>query len=250
MNCGDFEGTILEIARGELLDRPTREKSVAHADTCARCADRLAEERELIRSVRLVVAEIAGDEAPASVETAVLNEFRKKVRVIAPMSMPALPLRRSAWRLAAAAAVILVLIAAMVLYWRRSFSSDQKREEHVAAPVVPKEDKKAAPWPEDKHTETGDNGSKLASGQGDRGKHPHERAAARLTNREVVTRFIPLTEGVDLRSFGDFQVVRVELSGSSLIAIGLPVETESNKTVKADVLLGRDGVARAIRFVR
>ena len=48
----------------------------------------------------------------------------------------------------------------------------------------------------------------------------------------------------------DLQVVRAELSESELFALGvnLPVENESAK-VKTDLLVGRDGIARAIRFV-
>jgi hypothetical protein len=46
-------------------------------------------------------------------------------------------------------------------------------------------------------------------------------------------------------------MVRVELPGSALGEVGLPVDPETAKTpVKADVLLGDDGLARAIRFVR
>jgi hypothetical protein len=49
----------------------------------------------------------------------------------------------------------------------------------------------------------------------------------------------------------DVQVVRVELPRSALQSFGLPVNAErAGERVKADVLLGHDGVARAIRFVR
>lgn len=65
---------------------------------------------------------------------------------------------------------------------------------------------------------------------------------------EITTEFIPLTgftqsEGVHL--------VRVELPRSALASFGIPVNAEqSGGRVKADVLLGEDGTARAIRFVR
>jgi len=45
--------------------------------------------------------------------------------------------------------------------------------------------------------------------------------------------------------------VRVELPGSALGEVGLPFDPETApESVKADVVLGQDGLARAIRFVR
>jgi hypothetical protein len=48
----------------------------------------------------------------------------------------------------------------------------------------------------------------------------------------------------------DLQIVRTELSRSELFALGinLPMENETPK-IKTDLLIGSDGVARAIRFV-
>jgi hypothetical protein len=47
------------------------------------------------------------------------------------------------------------------------------------------------------------------------------------------------------------QIVRVELPRSALANFGLPVNMDRyNEKVKADVLLGVDGMAHAIRFVQ
>ena len=44
-------------------------------------------------------------------------------------------------------------------------------------------------------------------------------------------------------------MVRVEVPVSTLIAWGLPITAENaNQSVQADLLLGQDGLARAIRF--
>jgi hypothetical protein len=68
---------------------------------------------------------------------------------------------------------------------------------------------------------------------------------------EVVTRFFPLREGEDLTTLESLQFVRVELPGSAPSEVGLPVDPETvSEPVKADVVLGQDGLARAIRFVR
>ena len=47
------------------------------------------------------------------------------------------------------------------------------------------------------------------------------------------------------------QIVRVELPRSTLATFGLPVNMDRyHERVKADVLFGADGQARAIRFVQ
>ena len=47
------------------------------------------------------------------------------------------------------------------------------------------------------------------------------------------------------------QLMRIELPRSALVSFGLPMNVErADQRIKADVLVGNDGVARAIRFVR
>lgn len=67
---------------------------------------------------------------------------------------------------------------------------------------------------------------------------------------ESVTEFMPLVAG-NAPPLASGQLVRVEVSRSALAALGLPVDvTRAGETMKADVLLGEDGQARAIRLVR
>lgn len=69
--------------------------------------------------------------------------------------------------------------------------------------------------------------------------------------QEIATEFIPLTQGAPYQPAEGSHLVRVELPRSALASFGLPVGAESpGGRVKADVLLGEDGIARAIRFVR
>lgn len=73
---------------------------------------------------------------------------------------------------------------------------------------------------------------------------------ARAPALESVTEFMPLVaNGTPPLTSG--QLVRVEVSRAALAALGLPVDmTRAGETMKADVLLGEDGLARAIRLVR
>ena len=78
-----------------------------------------------------------------------------------------------------------------------------------------------------------------------------QKEGAPIILAEVVTQFFPLREGEDLTALESLQLVRVELPGSALGEVGLPVDPETaNEPVKADVVLGQDGLARAGRFVR
>jgi hypothetical protein len=75
--------------------------------------------------------------------------------------------------------------------------------------------------------------------------------AARAGAQEVTTDFIPLAQGGNFGQSEAGHIVRVELPRSALTSFGLPFNAESaGGRVKADVLLGEDGIARAIRFVR
>lgn len=70
---------------------------------------------------------------------------------------------------------------------------------------------------------------------------------------EIVTDFMPLPySGVPV---SNAQIVRLEVPRSALVSFGLtppdaPQATEPGDTVLADVVVGDDGLARAVRFVR
>ncbi len=71
-----------------------------------------------------------------------------------------------------------------------------------------------------------------------------------IQEREIATEFIPLVYGYNPGPSESAQVVRVKLRRSSLAALGLPVNPERNaELVSADVVVGEDGVAQAIRLV-
>jgi hypothetical protein len=80
----------------------------------------------------------------------------------------------------------------------------------------------------------------------------HAGGAAKAPETESVTEFIPLVAGAPgATPLESGQLVRVQLPRAALAPLGLPLNAErGNEPVKADVLLGNDGLARAIRFVR
>jgi cytoskeletal protein RodZ len=71
------------------------------------------------------------------------------------------------------------------------------------------------------------------------------------TNREIATDFMPVSYGDNLNEIDNGRIVRVEMPRSALAQFGIPVNMDrANERIKADVLIGDDGMARAIRFVR
>jgi hypothetical protein len=68
---------------------------------------------------------------------------------------------------------------------------------------------------------------------------------------QIATRFYPLQDAATLPPFEYGTLVRVRLPRSALRLVGLPVnEDRLSERIDADVLLGQDGLARAVRFVQ
>jgi hypothetical protein len=73
----------------------------------------------------------------------------------------------------------------------------------------------------------------------------HRKPAPR---EEVVTEFYPLME--DPMPFERGELLRVNLPAAAMRTVGVPVsEDRLGEIVQADVLVGQEGLARAIRFV-
>jgi hypothetical protein len=74
---------------------------------------------------------------------------------------------------------------------------------------------------------------------------PAATAAARGDEPE----FVSLSYGEDLRELDSLQVVQVELPRTALAAFGWPGGDPQAGAVTAEVIVGHDGVARAIRLL-
>jgi len=249
MNCYEFDLAVLALARSRLMDAAQREQGLAHAASCVRCDRRLAAERALFAAVSATVSELAREEAPARVEARLLEAFHEHT-MAAPLAMTGTVRTDNSslrWRLAAVAATILLLASASAIFWLYSNSLHREREpQPISAGPAIQQGPQSPPVERDAAEDN-------ASAQVHR--EVHRRILRRKSIApEVVTEFYPLMEAADLEDFDSplaAQVVRVELPASALAAAGLSVGSEiSNEPVKADVLLGHDGLARAIRFVR
>ena len=252
MNCQKFETVVSELARGQMMAAEQRAEALAHTDMCDDCAARLSDEQMLTLGLQSLAAEMDGVEAPRSVEAKLLEAFRAREVVVS------IAKRQSSSRywLAAIAAMLLIAISLLVFSWSKRPASDPrvagKQEEpqpkpeviHKSNAQILQEVKKPAV-------------DELAQRSKPKRIHPASlrradtASVANHVTKEVATDFIPLSymSAASLQEGG--QIIRVQLPRSALANFGLPVNMDRyNEKVKADVLYGVDGMARAIRFVQ
>jgi hypothetical protein len=278
MNCQNFEVTISELARRQMLDAREREDALAHIEVCKPCATRFADDQALTAGLRVIATSAKLAEAPAHVERALLSAFRQGAAMpsahdhsIAQEKTP----RWLPWSLAAAATILVIFTFGLLQLLSNEMREPVHQQARTIQPapllsptvgeVVGQSNTQgmnvpAAENPERRSITTGnfppavERRRGLMREAGMRGRQLTGRSNLGTTesaNDEIATDFLPLTYGNNLSQFDDGQVVRVEVPRSLLQSFGFPVNAERvGERVKADVLLGNDGVARAIRFIR
>jgi hypothetical protein len=186
----------------------------------------------LISGLKAARAELAGEQAPAQLEKALLLAFREHAGQA--VGIPQKNRSWISWRVAAAAAAILLVTSIGAAVFVRSILPGEVSTALVAPVHI------IEPFPKVQNPD--DLISQAETSRPVR-KHPARRG-------ETVTEYFSLTESEDT-DFEFSQVVRVQLPASALREVGLPVSYASaGDQVKADIVLGHDGMARAIRFVR
>src|SRR4026209_373354 len=74
MTCNEFEQVVIGISRGQMADAG----AMAHAETCARCRERLESEKALNAALRKLQIEDEALGASAEIERTLVAEFRKR----------------------------------------------------------------------------------------------------------------------------------------------------------------------------
>jgi hypothetical protein len=80
---------------------------------------------------------------------------------------------------------------------------------------------------------------------------PHRTAPRPPRQEEVVTPsgFVALPGTAELPAFESGEIIRMEMPVGSLAAYGIDISSGGDRPVEADILVGQDGFARAIRLV-
>jgi hypothetical protein len=168
-------------------------------------------EEYVIAALRALAEQDREREAPEEVEMRALQAFRH---------------RRARRRLKAVALAGLATAAAIILF----FAISRERPKQAVPAAIKQQPVAVAAVPE-----------------------PAERPAARARSvkrqpREIVTQFFPLMDAPP--PFERGELLRVVVPASTMRRVGLPVnEDRLADPVYADVLVGQEGLARAIRFV-
>jgi len=258
MNCQKFESLAAELARGEMMDVDVLGDARVHQAECPTCSSRLHDEEVLTRGLHSLASEMNSLQASPSVEERLLASFRQ-AGVVVPLA-PGRNYRR--YWLTAVAAILLIVFGLVAVVWRGSNKPKNDfagRQPAVAAPKQIKSDNdeknvatsqdNAVNSPKQTKLKPNRNPRELQA-KASRVNKP-ENAVANHASNEVATDFLPLgyLNPASLQDGG--QIVRVEVPRTTMASFGFPVNMDRyNERVKADVLLGIDGVPHAIRFVQ
>jgi len=270
MNCRDFSATVVDLARSPMMDASVRDEALEHAAGCHSCAARLADERSLSAGFRALAAVESQRVAQRWRETELRAAFRNQLDAggtAVEVATGGMRSRLSGWALVAAAAIVMLLGGAVV--WRLSSSGSPappnvvRQKTGDPAQGLSKESQKAGgPLPVEARLE----GPMLVSRRGTRQNLPRVRLTGPadtasvavilgefqpIASEEQTTDFLPIVESPQMRPLDSGQVIRVDMPRSAMSYFGLPLQVDRpDGRVKADVLVGEDGLARAIRFVR
>jgi hypothetical protein len=213
-----------------------------------------ADEEALLAGLRALRESVADKTAPASVETALRAEFRK-AGLRNKTKFGRKPL---VWIGLAAAAAVMFAVLVTRLQERTVVLTEVLTEaprppmvNQVAPPVqpeaAPRHSPALAPQPERVLAQVQQRKPRRVAAPAGRQVSP---PASRPETHEVATELLRLPFAPQFTAEDRGQLIRVRLPRDSMRSFGLPVnEDRLDSAVKADVLIGEDGIARAIRFV-
>lgn len=271
MNCEDFGFIVRELARAQSgraeLATTTRTAALAHTQNCAACAARLADERQLSAGLTALAAHEEGLSAPPALESTLLAAFRQTVpaaAVTAPTPtatvLPFIAKQPRQWLRWSLAAAALLFMSFVTWAWRNATTTGQPVEPATtmaqqASPTPAHAQVAVAPIPVNAPS-LGQTVAYRANAAPNISRTkprraPRYRIERYLVESEIVTDFMPLTDTATWPRNTTLQTVRIELPRTVLSRFGLPLSVErADEVVKADLLVGPDGLTRAIRFVQ
>jgi hypothetical protein len=231
MKCREFDGLVVDLARGRGLEEAAVRDAKVHAESCARCAARLAAELDVTSALGALAESMRGRGAPERVETALTAAFAR--------SREQRRRRRTAWLAWAAAAAAAVFAIAG---WLR----EPRRVEAPAVVAMRPAPVPAQAWAQPPQQ------AKVVPRRAARRPAVRAVSVRSRSKEEVATRFYPLRYPGNEPEAGRGPVVRVQVPRTVLVSFGLPIDQDrALEPVEADVLLDREtGMAREIRFVR
>jgi hypothetical protein len=237
MNCRDLEEAIVELARGRDVGRGTAGAIEAHVEHCQACAARLTRERQVSRGLQALAASTATQVPSALIERRLLDAFA---------AQNVQPVRR--WWIPAAAAAAAVVGA--VGWWQASRVAPSNQGRQAAL------ERRASELPPTT-TSTATPATAAIASDGGSDPHPVPHVVAHRSGRRTQspragagdTGFVALPSAAGLPDFESGVILRMEMPSAALPAYGIEIVPDSKMPIEADLLIGQDGQARAIRLV-
>lgn len=262
MTCQEVQLIIGDMARGSLMNTAESAGAEDHLSTCQYCSRRLADERALSSGLRALAAATKSGQARSPLEARLLSAFAEHhARKRMPMR-PCVPADARRWRkywpLALAASVTIAVSIGSVWYRNAANTGGENAATRAGATLRDSDEKRDAEHSAANPARLSNSGVKIMNA--DRMKPSDKMRNARrasapansiIAANEIATRYFPLTYTDGGLQLENGQLVRVEMPRVTLLSFGLPMNLErAREPIKADILLGNDGVARAIRFVQ
>ena len=218
MNCQEFWNTMPELAEPA---------NTRHLIDCPDCAIRMARQQELTAGFRALSRDLRHLEAPSRVAGRLRAAFRSQSgRRSMALTEAAGPVRR--WWIPVltwAAAAAMIAVALFLIRDRQPEATRPPASRGIELAMLELPGEMPGLY-EAADTDSSDTGGFVPFG------------------------FIPLPSAARISASEDVNLVRVEVPRSSMIALGFEVSAErAAEPVQADVMLGADGTARAVRFL-
>jgi len=244
MNCAAAREAVLDCARDVSLPDDVRLALEEHLAGCANCAAELEWQRDLTAALRGLSAEAKAWNASSTIEDRLHEAFA--ARIATPMAQFE-STRTARWIYALASAAVIALAVWSGTRLSRSTSPD-------VGPSTA-----ASPTPSPAVATTAVTGeTKAASAIVEAKTAPHRPVAVRAVSgrraappKQVRSfEFITLPGAAGLPELESGSVVRIAVPVAALPEYGIDIlQGGSKTTVDADVLVGQDGLARAIRLI-
>ena len=252
MNCSEFQYISHELARDQVEGRDKIE-ALAHAGECPRCAQYLEQERRLSLKLGFLSQALHTQEAPERLESVLLSAFREHAAPTdgngsVPLHAgPRFWAHQKFWGWGATAAALAAVIALAVGIHSRLNSHNGIPSASVVTPAISTQRNASLAARAEQPDQSQQRVIRAV-------RHRHDvNPRLRSVRNEGTTvadnsGFVPLIYCDELNCATPGEIVRMEIPASSLPMMGLVSDNRSGP-VRADVVVGEDGIARAIRLV-
>jgi hypothetical protein len=270
MECNNFAEIACELAHDGLMESSVRENALQHARSCRKCEMRLAAERALNQALGFA-AEAEVECAPPSIKVALEKAFAELSASTSTSRQADEATRARTVRtrrlFQAAAAALLILFAAAAFYVMRSRGTGARGSGPAPPSIVGGGPSRTVEGPPGRSVTPPVVNGPVHAVLGPHAGHrtpslklrlaSHQAGAAidsvgnSKTDSEAMTGFIPLTYLTRSTAIESGQVMRVRVPLSTFISLGVPVNTQhADELVNAELVVGDDGVMRAVRLLR